>query len=204
MLGTGVACSPWYSLSRDPAHPPAAPHPHTHSGDVASAADTPGCVAGCTQTQTHLATHAFTCTRANPACTHTRTPCTHRHIHKDKPMPLACTRAFTSTRGHAPCTQVHTTLARAHSHILHAHARTHMHLHTDTQQTYPSCVHANASCTCTADTSTCTHMRCPDSQLTQTYTRACTCGVGSVERGQLSLCRGEAPPVHRAAPLQPN
>lgn len=185
MLRTGAACSPWHSLSRDPAHPPAAPHPHTHLGNVTSAADTPGRVAGCTQTQTHLATHTFMCTRGNPACTRTCTPCTRRHTCKDKPMALACTRAFTSPHGHAPCTQVHTMLARAHSCILHAHACTHMHLCMDTQQTYPSCMHANASCTCTADTSTCPRMRCPDSQLAETHTCAHTCGVGSMGQGQL-------------------
>lgn len=177
----GAASSPWHSLSRDAAHPPAAPCPHTHLGDMTSAADIPGLVAGCTQTWAHFATHTFTHTRASPACTCTCTPCRHRHTHTDMPSPFACTCAFSSPHGPACCTQVHTLHAHAYACILHAHTLLHAH---------PTNTSLLRACRCILHVH-CKYLtpprtRCPDSRLTQTYTRACTHGVSSAVRGQLS------------------
>lgn len=131
---------PWHSRSRDGAQPPAAPCLHTHSGDAASAVDAPGCVAGCTQMQAHLATHAFARTRASPACPCTHMPCTppptHPHVH------LLALRGMHPAHRCMPCMH-----ACTHASCTRTHASwTHMHAHTCTCACTPY-KHAPPACT---------------------------------------------------------
>lgn len=119
MLGTRAASSSWHSLNRDAAHLPAAPHPHTHLGDVASAAGTLDMWLGA-----HKHGHALQPihSRAHvPVLLADTQACPAR---AGTPTPLACTWAFSSPHGHALCTQVRTLHTRAHSCILHACACT--------------------------------------------------------------------------------